>query len=244
MVNPPGPGGTRCRGTPPLPYPRSAPLSLMVKPMPLPRKPIVTLADATAAWGVANEDLASYALDGSLTFSVVCNGVVVDTGEFVEIDGGRHEIPYGRDVLNGLADVHGTDVWSAINKGSTLLRWFKPEQPNRFIEIADGSPLVIKASDLVLRRIEALRFAKDNELPEPAVNGGRGPCGRLGKPPQHDWDGFWIRVCRRLHDDGIPETQAELVRDLSTWFSTAGNGRPDTSTIKKKISRLWQTLQA
>ncbi len=66
--------------------------------------------------------------------------------------------------------------------------------------------------------------------------------GRPGARTKFDWDGFWIEVSRRIHDDGIPKTQGEMIRYLLDWFDQNGKTTPDQSTIKKKISRLWKSF--
>ncbi len=66
---------------------------------------------------------------------------------------------------------------------------------------------------------------------------------RGGRPLQHDWDAFGVEVCRRVHEDGLPETQAELVDGMLDWFMDRGDESIDASTIKKKISKLFGALR-
>jgi hypothetical protein len=65
---------------------------------------------------------------------------------------------------------------------------------------------------------------------------------RGGRPAQYDWDAFWVEVCRRTHEEGLPETQASLVDEMVNWFICKGQERIDSRTIEKKISRLYQAL--
>ena len=65
---------------------------------------------------------------------------------------------------------------------------------------------------------------------------------RPGAPTRYDWDGFWVEVCRRIYEDGVPHTQGELIRLMLDWFTNTGRRIPDTSTLKKKVSPLWRQI--
>ncbi len=65
---------------------------------------------------------------------------------------------------------------------------------------------------------------------------------RGGRPLQHDWDAFWVEICRRVHEEGVPETMAEFVDGMLDWFIDRGDERIDRSTIQKKISKLFGVL--
>ncbi len=66
---------------------------------------------------------------------------------------------------------------------------------------------------------------------------------RRGRPLQHDWDAFGVEVCRRVHADGLPETQAEFVDGMLDWFMDRGDESIDASTIQKKVSKLFGALR-
>jgi hypothetical protein len=66
---------------------------------------------------------------------------------------------------------------------------------------------------------------------------------RRGRPLQHDWDAFSVEVCRRVYEDGLPETQAEFVDGMLDWFIDRGDESIDRSTIQKKISKLFGALR-
>lgn len=65
---------------------------------------------------------------------------------------------------------------------------------------------------------------------------------RGGRPIQHDWDSFWVELCRRVHEQGLPATKKELVDKMLDWFADRGNEGVDSRTIEKKISRLFAAL--
>lgn len=62
---------------------------------------------------------------------------------------------------------------------------------------------------------------------------------RGGRPTRHDWDSFWVQLCCRVHEKGLPTTRKELVNEMLDWFAEHGNEGIDARTIAKKISRLF-----
>ena len=73
--------------------------------------------------------------------------------------------------------------------------------------------------------------------PESAVRQRRG-----GRPTQHDWDAFWIEVCRRVHEQGLPEIRKRLVEEMLDWFADRGDESIDERTVAKKISKLCKEI--
>jgi hypothetical protein len=77
--------------------------------------------------------------------------------------------------------------------------------------------------------------------PAPAVGLSAGGADRV-VPPRHDWDAFYAALTRRIHDHGVPATQAELVRDMLAWFEARDvEHAPDESTIRLKITACERT---
>ena len=48
-------------------------------------------------------------------------------------------------------------------------------------------------------------------------------------------------VARRVHDEGMPASQGELVRDMLDWFAASGRV-PDESTVRRRVQALWPVL--
>lgn len=75
-----------------------------------------------------------------------------------------------------------------------------------------------------------------DELPSPAKNQG-------GRPPEYDWDSFMMEIVSRANSiDGLPETQADLIRDLLSWFSETYGREPAESAVKQRVSRIYKYL--
>ncbi|MBF0562268.1 MAG: hypothetical protein HQL37_09660 [Alphaproteobacteria bacterium] len=208
--------------------------------MSLPAKPILTLAEAAAGWNVTPRDVACYALDDNLTLSVVVKDIQVEEGEYVEnYTGEWHFSSYGERSMTGILDVYGYDIWPVFQNDNAIINRFKTPNGAGRLSICDTNGLSISSSDLVLRHEEYIRFAQKYDLPVARGKAQGGPGLKL----QYDWDAFWIRAFKRFYNDGFPSTQAALVRELIDWFSIHYESCPDTSTVKKKISRLWKELQ-
>ncbi|HLH12974.1 MAG TPA: hypothetical protein VKV77_14010 [Methylovirgula sp.] len=102
---------------------------------------------------------------------------------------------------------------------------------------------------MLVRRGEVERFERQygffNGLHVPESDGAAAARrrGGPGVPPRHDWDAFYAALARRIHEYGVPATQAELVREMVAWFEARdAEHAPDESTIRKKITPVWGEL--
>lgn len=67
---------------------------------------------------------------------------------------------------------------------------------------------------------------------------------RGGRPLEYDWDSFTLEViCRANSPDGLPETQAELIRETLLWFSDTYGVEPAESAVKQRISKIYNYLK-
>lgn len=55
---------------------------------------------------------------------------------------------------------------------------------------------------------------------------------------KYNWEEITFWVCRKLYDDGIPQTGGELVRIYQEICRERGLGEPDESTLKPRARRL------
>ena len=89
--------------------------------------------------------------------------------------------------------------------------------------------------------------ASNSAIPDSAPatqSGSSGPAVATGgRPPKWDWEAFWVRLCVMIHNDGVPETQAELVRKLQDWFGKTQGDMPHESEIKKRVSKLFRAFR-
>jgi hypothetical protein len=67
---------------------------------------------------------------------------------------------------------------------------------------------------------------------------------RGGRPAEYDWDSFTMEIIRRANaPDGLPEIQAELIRDMLQWFSDTYDAEPAESGVKNRISKIYNYLK-
>jgi hypothetical protein len=63
---------------------------------------------------------------------------------------------------------------------------------------------------------------------------------RGGRPPKYDWEAFFVEITVRADLDSLPNTQAELERDMAEWCFDAWGEQPAESVIRDKISRIFK----
>ncbi|MBV9630365.1 MAG: hypothetical protein JO230_19895 [Xanthobacteraceae bacterium] len=62
-----------------------------------------------------------------------------------------------------------------------------------------------------------------------------------GRKAKYNWEAFYVEIVSRAnHLDGLPESQAELVRDMSLWSQYEWGEEPSESLIKEKISPIYK----
>lgn len=94
--------------------------------------------------------------------------------------------------------------------------------------VSDESPLD------VFNRI-AFNKTQAPEVAQPANQGGR--------PTEYDWDSFMLEIIRRANTpDGLPDSQAELVREMLQWFTDKFGSEPAESSVKQRTSKIYKYL--
>lgn len=214
------------------------------------RKPFYDLDEICRRWGMTAKDIAAFALSSELQLSVAVARLPVTVGIWDQTpDGDWFQIPSGRKLINGLVDLLPEDAWWAIQQGTqTIQRLKAPDgeyiEPDSLNE--SGFVLTVAANDIAVSHAELERFQDLHGLAQPpAISGNISAIFASTMPrgavPRFDWDGFWREVARSLLFEGVPESQAALVRRMEIWFA-ARNQQPDTSTLKKKLSPLWREV--
>ncbi|MBX9454964.1 MAG: hypothetical protein KL863_02425 [Rhizobium sp.] len=66
---------------------------------------------------------------------------------------------------------------------------------------------------------------------------------RVGRPPEYDWDSFFLEIVHRANSiDGLPEKQADLVREMLSWFGNTHEKEPAESAVKARVSKIFRYL--
>jgi hypothetical protein len=198
------------------------------------------LNDIAVRWSILPMDLVAWATQGLLRLSAALPPIRTVSSrtlsDIVEI-AGSDVIPLFR--LNG-ARLDSVAITRLRAQRETEWEWIA--------EPAEG--ITITATEVLVTRVEVERFEREHELyGGPASRDmkgahlersrGAGP----GAPPRYDWDRFFVAIARRIHDQGIPSSQGELVREMLDWFQEKdGNQAPDESTVRRKVAMVWREL--
>ncbi len=69
------------------------------------------------------------------------------------------------------------------------------------------------------------------------------PLNRGGRPQEYDWDTFLLEIIRKANTpDGLPDKQADLVKDMLFWFQETYSNEPAESAVKARISKIYRYL--
>lgn len=206
--------------------------------MSLPPRSFYSLTEVAVRWSVTPFDVIGWSTDGLLALSIALPPVKSGTSE----------------MLSGLADVEAPHLLSLFRRdgapnASVAIRRVKSGE-NGFHWISDPAEgVTITSADVLVRRAEVERFERQygffNGLHVPGTGSNDAPRrrGGPGVPPRHDWDAFYAALTRRIHEQGVPKTQAELVREMLAWFEARDlEHAPDESTIRRKVTPVWREL--
>ena len=81
------------------------------------------------------------------------------------------------------------------------------------------------------------------ELPVSGAPDSPAPKNKGGRPREYDWDAFMIEIIRVANSpDGLPDTQAELIRDMLQWCENNWGKQPADSYVRSKISLIYNGL--
>lgn len=195
--------------------------------MSLPPRAFYSLTETSARWGCAAADLAGWAATDHLTLvtsiaSVTCGKqpvagiVVVSAADMMRMF--RRHGPSEEECRVYRIRSQGSSDWQYIT------------------EPADG--VVVKITDLMLLAGEVQKFEDERDL-------FRRPLASPGAAPRYDWEGVTFMLFRRINDQGVPATQAELIAEVQDWFAqnSPTGDIPEESTTRKKIAPIWRALR-
>lgn len=158
-------------------------------------------------------------------------------------------------MISDLVEVAGTDVLPLFRPDGAriekvLVRRIRAPGEHEWQWISEPAEgVAITAPEILITRGEIQRFEREHDLHrgDTAAMSSH-TCQRRrspgpGVPPRYDWDTFFGALTRRIHDNGLPSTQAELVREMLEWFQARSDEHaPDESTVRRKIAVVWREL--
>jgi hypothetical protein len=207
------------------------------------RKPCYALAEICTRWGVTEADLANFALADELVLSAMVVRQPIEEGAVEEVDPRQlAHLPERHHWFSGGVELWAQDAWQIVIVGSSRVTSFRAAQ-NRYRRVwapdDEAAEVVLTRDRLVVMHAELIRFEAaqggDVEVLRPAA----GPASPRGAPARYDWDAFWCELAVMLQVEGMPPTQAAVIRRMEAWFAERGQF-PDPSTVKRKVALLWR----
>jgi hypothetical protein len=195
--------------------------------MALPPRAFFTLHETASRWGCSIADIAGWATEGKLE---IVTGIPLATS--------------GTEKVSGKITISPMDMLPLFRRTGTgptaiKLQRIKPEASDVWCyvtEPADG--VEVSIADLLITGHDVLRFEDEYDLLR-RIGGGTGALS------PYDWEGMYVALLQRVHERGIPETQAELIGELQDWFADFAENKdvPDESTIRRRLRPFWRALR-
>jgi hypothetical protein len=165
----------------------------------------------------------------------------------IDIVTGISRVLCGTAVISGLVAVSAADLLPMFRRcgsgpTSCHVSRIRPREEADWLQVTDPvTGVVVSVSDLLILNADVDRFEDEHNLLRRSP-GNSGP----GSESRYDWDGMTLAVIRRIHDQGLPATQTELVAEMQDWFAqTSETGlMPDERSIRRRITPIWRTLRA
>jgi hypothetical protein len=208
--------------------------------MPLPPRPFHILNDVAVRWSVLPIDIVAWATEGLLTISAALPPIKTAASR----------------MLSDIVEIAGSDVIPLFRPDSArvdsiVIKRIRSPRETEWQWIAEPPEgITITAPEILIRRAEVERFEQQHDLsvgpaPRQIRQANRTEQARAaspGAPPRYDWNAFTGAVARRVHDEGMPASQGELIRDMLDWFGTTFGAMPDESTVRRRVQALWPVL--
>jgi hypothetical protein len=98
--------------------------------------------------------------------------------------------------------------------------------------------VTVAVADMMIMADEVHAFEEENDMVRRVAAG-------PGAATPYDWEGMNIALIVRIHDHGLPATQAELVAEMQDWFADRSDGKkmPDSRSIRRRITPIWRALR-
>lgn len=195
--------------------------------MALPPRVYFTLHEAAARWDCTLADIAGWASVGRFDIVTAIPPVM-----------------RGRQIVSGYVVVSVTDILQMFRRcgtGPTSSRLWRvrPLGQEEWVLLSEH-PIGIEVAlgDLLIMADDVRRFETDCDLL-------RRPASHIGSTARYDWDGMYIAQMVRIHDQGLPATQAEWLGEVQEWFvANSESGEvPDERTIRRRLTPIWKALR-
>ncbi|MCB1567767.1 MAG: hypothetical protein KDE03_16420 [Rhodobacteraceae bacterium] len=195
--------------------------------MALPPRVYYTLQEVTARWGCNIADVAGWAAAGK--FHIMTGIGLVRCGE---------EIVAGRVVISPMDLM---PLFRRCGTGPTegVVRRIMTGERGQWQIITDPvGGVTVAVADMMVMADEVHAFEEENDMVRRVAAG-------PGASTPYDWEGMTVALVQRIHDRGLPSTQAELIAEMQDWFAEQSDGKkmPDSRSIRRRITPIWRALR-
>ena len=195
--------------------------------MAFPPRAFYTLHEAAARWGCTLSDIAGWA----------------SVGRF-DIATGIAPTQCGKEVLTDFVAVPVAEILPMFllnGAGPTRksLRRIRALNSKEWLRITDPDHRVEVTLDvLVIMADDVIRFERDCDVQ-------RRPAVSVSSTKRYDWDGMYISLIKRVHEQGVPESQNAWIGEVQEWFvrNSVTGEVPDERTIRRRITPVWKSLR-
>lgn len=195
--------------------------------MALPPRVFFSLYEVSLRWDCSVADIAGWASDGKL-----------------QIMTGIGLVRCGDVTVAGTVTLSPMDLLPLFRRSSpcptegVMQRILPPDAADWLIITDPAAGVPVSVADMLIRADEVFAFEEEHDLTRRASRATNG-----GQP--YDWTGMNIALIRRIHDHGLPSTQAELIAEMQDWFAdqTGGARIPDSRSIRRRITPIWHELR-
>ncbi|NEY91849.1 hypothetical protein G4Z14_16280 [Rhodobacteraceae bacterium KMS-5] len=195
--------------------------------MALPPRVFFTLHEASARWGCSIADIAGWAAVGKLK---IMTGIGL--------------VRCGDRIVIGQITISPMDLQPLFRRCGTgpvegLVRRIMPSDSAHWLIITEPpTGVIVAVADMLILAEDVFAFEEDHDMvrrPATGANGGT----------SYAWEGMNVALIQRIHDRGLPATQAELIAEMQGWFADQSDGMkmPDSRSIRRRITPIWRALR-
>jgi hypothetical protein len=120
-----------------------------------------------------------------------------------------------------------------------IMRRIQPLNRQDWLLITDPvGGIMVAVADMLILAGEVHAFEEENDMVRRVASG-------PGVTSPYDWEGMNVALIQRIHNQGLPATQGELVAEMQDWFADRSDGKkmPDSRSIRRRITPIWKGLQ-
>ena len=196
----------------------------------LPPRALFTLYETSVRWDCSIADIAGWAAVGKLKIKTGIG--LVRCGD-VDVAG---RVTLSPMELLPLFRRSGTGPVEGV-----VRRIMPPDTSEWLIITEPAGGIAITVADMLILAEDVFGFEDDHDMVRRTATSTGGGAGGAS----YDWEGMNVALIQRIHDRGLPATQADLIAEMQDWFADQSDGTkmPDSRTIRRRITPIWRALR-